>query len=426
MRYSKTEVGPYNIHTIKTDKFKTITIKINFKRKVTKEELTYRSLLSDILVESSNKYPSQRYLTMAMEDLYSQKVSTSVTISGKYSILSFNSQFLNEEYTEPGMLEKSLLFLIGLILNPDLENNQFKEEKLDNVKNKLIDSIKESFTNPRNYAYRKMLEAMDNKAIYAYHPSGYIEDIDSITVESLTEYYKQVIHSDIIDIFIVGNVDNQEIKKIFMDHFLINTIKKQGESHIINHDKYRKRAKKVKEPYDSKQSQLLIGCKLDNLTDFERNYVSFVYSFILGGGPDSRLFRTVREKHSLCYNISSSLKALSNLLIIHAGIDKKQGEKAIKLIRKEILNISKGLIEEKELVNAKINYENAINEIVDIPSGIISHYTEKEYFSSDTFKERINNIKKIDKQMIVDFAKKVHIDTIYFLEGGNLDESDTI
>ncbi|MDD2519018.1 MAG: hypothetical protein PHG18_03935, partial [Bacilli bacterium] len=199
MRYSKIEVGPYNIHTIKTDKFKTITIKINFKRKVTKEEFTYRSLLSDILVESSNKYPSQRSLTMAMEDLYSQKVSTSVTISGKYSILSFNSQFLNDEYTEPGMLEKSLLFLIGLILNPDFDDNQFKEEKLENVKNKLIDSIKESFTNPRNYAYRKMLEAMDNKAIYSYHPSGYIEDMDSITVESLTEYYKQVIHSDIID-----------------------------------------------------------------------------------------------------------------------------------------------------------------------------------------------------------------------------------
>ncbi|MDD2518805.1 MAG: insulinase family protein, partial [Bacilli bacterium] len=231
---------------------------------------------------------------------------------------------------------------------------------------------------------------------------------------------------DIIDVFIVGNVDNQEIKKIFMDNFLVNTIKKQGESHIINHDKYRKRAKKVKEPYDSKQSHLLIGCKLDNLTDFERKYVSFVYSFILGGGPDSRLFITIREKHSLCYNISSSLKALSNLLIINAGIDKRNGEKAIKLIRKEILNISKGLIDEKELVNAKVNYENAINELVDIPSGIISHYTEKEYFSSDTFKERINNIKKIDKQMIVDFAKKVHIDTIYFLEGGNLDESDTI
>ena len=47
--------------------------------------------------------------------------------------------------------------------------------------------------------------------------------------------------------------------------------------------------------------------KLDGLTDFERNYVLPIYGYILGGGPDSRLFKTVREKHSLCYTVSSSI-----------------------------------------------------------------------------------------------------------------------
>ena len=49
MKYKKIDVGPYNIHLINTNKFKTVTIKINFKRKVKKREITKRSLLSRLL-----------------------------------------------------------------------------------------------------------------------------------------------------------------------------------------------------------------------------------------------------------------------------------------------------------------------------------------------------------------------------------------
>ena len=52
MKYKKIDVGPYNIHLINTNKFKTVTIKINFKRKVKKSEITKRSLLSRKLLES--------------------------------------------------------------------------------------------------------------------------------------------------------------------------------------------------------------------------------------------------------------------------------------------------------------------------------------------------------------------------------------
>ncbi len=418
MKYIKNSIGPYNIHMIKINKFKTVTVRVNFKRKTVKEELTYRSLLSDILTESSRKYPNQRLLTIAMEDLYNLKLSSNVNLSGNYSIMSFMTRFLNENYTEEGMLEKSISFLMDIILDPDLENDNFKEDKLKNVKNKLTEVIKENEKNPIYYATYKMLETMNDKAIYALNANGYIDDIDEINVENLTEYYKQVIHSDIVDIFIVGDIDNNLIKRIITEKLNINTIKKQGESHFVNHDKFRKRAKKVSEKYDSKQSNLVIGSKIEPLTEFERKYVSFVYNFILGGGPDSRLFKTVREKNSLCYNISSRLRLLTNLLIINVGVDKKNIEKTTRLIRKEMLNISKGLFEEDEIEKAKVNYKNALDEIIDFPAGIINHYIEKEYYGNDTYEDRIIQINKINKQMIVDFAKKVHVDTVFVLEGG--------
>ena len=49
MKYKKINSYSYNLHIIKTDRFKTITVKINFKRELIKEEITYRNMLINML-----------------------------------------------------------------------------------------------------------------------------------------------------------------------------------------------------------------------------------------------------------------------------------------------------------------------------------------------------------------------------------------
>ena len=153
------------------------------------------------------------------------------------------------------------------------------------------------------------------------------------------------------------------------------------------------------------------------MTDFERNYISTIYSFILGGGPDSKLFQSVREKNSLCYSINSVVLKTFNLLIIKAGIDKGDFKKAVSLIRKEVNNMNKNKITDEELTKAKITYINSCKEILDSPSSIIGVYTAKEYLNVDLLEDRIENIEKITKEMLVAFSKKLHLDTIFLLEG---------
>ena len=48
MNYKKIQNGAYNIHFIKTDKFKTINMRINFKRKIKENEVTKRNLNKSI------------------------------------------------------------------------------------------------------------------------------------------------------------------------------------------------------------------------------------------------------------------------------------------------------------------------------------------------------------------------------------------
>ena len=122
MKYKKIDVGPYNIHLINTNKFKTVTIKINFKRKVKKSEITKRSLLSRILLESSMNYKSSRLLEIKIEELYNLSLNSSSYISGNYSVLSLSSIFLNDKYTEKNQVKNSIEFILDILLNPNVEN----------------------------------------------------------------------------------------------------------------------------------------------------------------------------------------------------------------------------------------------------------------------------------------------------------------
>ena len=49
MEYKKLDLGTYKLHMIKTDKFKTIRVKVSFRRPIKKSEVTIRNILCNVL-----------------------------------------------------------------------------------------------------------------------------------------------------------------------------------------------------------------------------------------------------------------------------------------------------------------------------------------------------------------------------------------
>lgn len=424
MNYTNYNMGPFNLHVIKNDHFKTVKVKVNFKSKLVKEEITIRNMLRLILVNSTKNYPSDRLLNIASEDLYNLGYSSIGIISGNFSILSFELNFLNPKYTKDVSLDKYLDFLCEILFNPNVNGKKFETESFNLVKELLKNTIESEIENPRKYALNRLLEEMDKKANYSFKPDGYISDLEKITEHDLYKAYEKMITRDIVDIFVIGDVSASEMKNLFNEKFLINTIKKPVDTHFINHKKFRARTKIVKEQRDISQSKLYIGFKCDNLSLFEKQYVSNIYSFILGGGPDSKLFQSVREKNSLCYYVSSSFKSVSNLLIITSGIDKKDYRKAVNLIKKEIKNMTNGDFDETDIKKAVVTYLNSSEAALDSPESILSNYISNEYLGFDLLDERMKKIETVTKQMIIDFSKKIHLDTIFLLEGGDVDATE--
>ncbi len=421
MNYKKYTNQAYNLHLINTDKFKTIFIKINFKRKLKKEDITYRNLLDKVLLETTNKYKTSRELEIVTEDLYGLSLSSSTSLSGNYIITSFSSYFLNEKYTEKGMNEKSIKFILDFIFNPDIKDNSFTN--FDIAKRLVEDDIKNLKNSPKAYSQLRLFEEMDKKSPLSFNTYGYSEDLEKIDGKKLYDYYKNFLKKDLIDIFIVGNIDD-DFKKIIVDNFSVNTLKKPTEPHFIKYDKIRKKAKIIHEEMSLKQAKLNIGLKLDDLTEFELKYVCNIYSYILGGGANSKLFKNVREKNSLCYNINCSYRPVANLMIITAGINKEQFKKCINLIKKEVNNMVKGNFTNEDIDEAKTTYLSALEEILDSPASITRTFESHEYLNLDLLDDRRLNVKNVTKEDVINLAKKVHIDTIYVLEGGSNEENN--
>jgi predicted Zn-dependent peptidase len=417
MEYQKIKQNNYNLHIIKTDRFKTIKVKINFERECKKEEITIRNFLCDILARNSKKYNSERLISIKLEDLYSFCFSSKTQISGNYNILSYDFTFLNEKYTESGMNEESLEFINEILFNPNVTDGKFDLENFNIVKSSLKDLLNAEKENPDRYAVKRLFETMDID-ILSYDGEGYIEDLDKIDVKNLYDYYLKVISEDNVDIFVVGDVDDKFISQI-KDIFKFDDREIFTKSHYLNPIDVRKEILDVTEMSNYKQSKLLLGFKVNEMSEFERNYVTVVYNYILGGSADSKLFKKVREENSLCYTINSNFNRLSYTMYIKAGLDLKAKDKAVSLIKEELKNIEEGNFSDDDIAKAVIAYKNSLIQILDSPSSIVGLYENHEYLKTDLRDERMTKIEKVTKDDVINLAKKIKLDTIFLLGGTN-------
>lgn len=423
MNYELIDMGAYNLHIIKTKRFKTITIDINFRTEVKKEEITKRALLKEVLLNSNKNYKSERELIIESENLYDLKLVSSSSRMGNYTNISFKTRFLHEMYTSKGMNEDSIAFLMDIIFNPNVNNGKFDDKVIEKCKNKIEKNIKSLKDNKLKYALFKLLESVKDKP-YSFNSYGYLEDLEKIDAKNLYEYYLDVINNNLIDVFVVGDVDETQIKEIMKKYFKAKTFHKNKSNIIVSELPVTKKIIDNMMNDDVNQTQLTILCGINNLTDFERKYVIKVYNELLGGSSNSILFDNVREKNSYAYYVNSDVKSYDNIMLIYSGIEPGNKNEVFKLIKKCMIDVSKGKFTNEALNNAKETLIGGIKASLDSPSGIINNYFAKVLVNSDDFDDRIENLKKVSANDIIAVAKKINIYAMFTLEGKIDDEKN--
>ena len=128
------------------------------------------------------------------------------------------------------------------------------------------------------------------------------------------------------------------------------------------------------------------------------------------------MFQNVREKAHLAYVASSSYLKHKNNIFINCGIEISNYEKTLGLIKKQIEDIKNADFTNEEVENAKQGIIATIKTIDDEQDTTINYLFGQELATTKvSLDEYMKNIKKINKEDVVNIAKKVNINTIYFL-----------
>ena len=106
MKYQKKEIkNGITVHHIETDKFKTNLMAIFLTTPLSREYVTFNSVLASVLRRGSKSMPTQEEISMNMEEMYGAVFDCGLDKIGDNHILKFYLESINDDYLPEKLIE---------------------------------------------------------------------------------------------------------------------------------------------------------------------------------------------------------------------------------------------------------------------------------------------------------------------------------
>ena len=140
---------------------------------------------------------------------------------------------------------------------------------------------------------------------YTGHPLGRsilgtYDKIAKFDKNSFQDYISKHYYAENIYISVAGNIDYNEVVSIAEDLFSSFTKKSSRKQ---EKSRYSGGFKITEKPLE--QTTIALGFESVSYKNLQDFYYAQILSIILGGGPSSRLFQIIREKHGLAMELAA-------------------------------------------------------------------------------------------------------------------------
>ncbi|MGG0643717.1 pitrilysin family protein [Sporosarcina gallistercoris] len=421
--FDKTELqSGVNLYTRQTAQFKTVSVAIKFTAPLTEENAAARTVLANVLEDSSAQYPTRTKLRQALEELYGAVYYTDTGKRGNEHIFTIYAESVNEEYLrnpDVPVFEQLLTLVTESLFNPNLIDGTFDGAIVEREKQTVIDRIGSVYNDKTRFANKRMLELIRAGESASLSASGTEKAVSAVTKESLKTTYDRMMDEDTIDIYILGDVDTDQLKDRALTLFPFSSgLRKSGPVIQPQTHEVASAAKHVREKQDMKQGKLNmafstpVGFKHPDYPKMQ------MMNGVLGGFAHSKLFINVREKESLAYYCSSSYASHYGLLYVMSGIDAEQEEKTAALIDQQIEALRNGDISDLEIRQTLALLSNSIRSSFDSAKGQIEIYDQYKLLDENFSAEKlIEEWKRVTKEDIRQMATLLTKEITYLLSG---------
>lgn len=411
--------GTY-LHVLQTDKFKCNLISVYIHQYLNEHNVTQNALLPQVLMRGCERWPDQRSIQRKLQSLYGADLSSSVNQWGDMHSISFSLELVDERYVphQEELFTEGLQLLREVIFQPLTDDGQaLRTDYVSQEKANLKRYIESLINDKARYASWRCIEEMFAGTPYALYTYGQVDALPRITARSLFDYYREVVARLPMDIFVVTNKSVEEIAPLVRDAFL-RPEPANERSVYAPLELPRGEQKEIIEKKPVQQGKLCLGYRT-NVPPADPRYDALtVYNGILGGFVHSKLFRNVREKASLAYYANSRLDGPRGMMLISSGIDPDNYEQALTIIQRQVDDMREGNFDETDLNHTKKSLHNAYRSMMDHSGSLIDRVMYGLMIGQPfQLEQKLQAIEEVTADQVVDVAKNVELDTIYFLTG---------
>ena len=240
------------------------------------------------------------------------------------------------------------------ILNEVVNEAVFSDYEIEKSRKDMLNAIKKSKDIPLNIAVDNFKTLIYENSPYSNSNQILEKTLPKVSKTEIKEYYDKIFFPSNVVISLNGNVDKDytinEMSKIFSGK---SGAKFNYSKHSIpNLNVQKKSTTCVK---DLKTDWIIMGWQTSGVLN-KKDYAALnVIDSILGTGMSSRLFKNLRDKDGLAYQLGSqySPNVLKGFFITYIGTNPENLDYAIKRMKEEVFRLKTEFVGSKELQEAK-------------------------------------------------------------------------
>lgn len=299
-------------------------------------------------------------------------------------------------------LYPSLSIILDMVYHPLLKEDDIRKER-----NVILEEIKMYDDLPSSRA-----AAILDSLLWPHHPLGEevigrVETVKAVQRADLAEFGRRNYLPSHMVMSFSGNGNREKIVKALLTY--ISGYHRTPALVSAAPGKLRSLAIKT-EKKSLEQTHLCVGFRSFPYASPYRISLQLL-NIILGANMSSRLFEELREKKSLCYDISTELRRYrdSGAFVIHTGLDKSMVVEALKTIVKVLDTIRQKVVSPRELLRAKDYLLGQIVMTLEHPQSRMFYFAEQylalnKIYAIDIIKK---DIAEVTPQLIRKVAREI-------------------
>ncbi len=397
-------------------KFRTNLLVFFFDLPLQRETATQTALLAELLKHGSENYPTPQALAKRAEELFGALWDVSVVKKGDRQLLLFSLEVLKAVE-----FQDAVDFLRELLLHPLLEGGAFPVVAVARQKQILRRRLEGLQDDKKAFARKRALEETAEGTAWAISADGYAEDLDAIDGRGLYAFYRKLLEEAHACVFFCGDRAEKSKLTALRRDFAGNL---PWSARTEQDFEKQEPPRFILEHMDAEQTRLVMGFCGDIRTAKRQAALAILHQ-LLGGDPDSMLFREMREKEGLCYDVKSYLYPLSPYLFVQAGIEEKNARKAGKLVLRCLEERREKPATAKELRRAKEALARQLEGLADQPWAMVDFFTEQVLQERPLSAEKfLRDMERVDAEDVQAAAAHLELAAVYLCSGRGQDDGE--